>query len=894
MSFGIARSIRGEVRACTPDLFNEALDSPIVARVCAEIEDNLEAYRSGKLSKEEHDELKAKLKKRLPIFTFHATFPGGRRKNDDAVPSGLSIYDLDHIANPRARWDEIEPRKEELGIVLAHVSPSTEGLRLVFVIPKGMTLPEAQAWMAQRLGDKEYDTSVKDYARCSFAVPRGYVLWMSEELFKTHPQTPQRVEDGPHPGLPQGEGVDTFSNEVKGEQDISLPSLAEGTGGGSSYSSASSASKESCGLRHPELVSGSVDANSQMLKQVQHDKMLEGSGLRHPELVSGSEDSNNQMLNQVQHDKMVKEEEKNKSASSVSEKLEYHGLDSNEIVQKYWELNNDGLPPTQGDRNTKIFDLACSLRHIFGFDRELLNRAIPNYDGFPQEEKMQCIDNALKEPRKYMPMKLTRVLQALKTEHGGNDELMQALEEVEQETVTQYARRLPKKIGLGVDAALKWLPKELHMQALVAMAPALGALLTRVRLLVHGEWNTLNLQSFIVGEAGSGKSKFARIDAALMKEFYAQSLANQRANEQNRRDKERKRNAKEVPVYDMLPERYIPARHSVAQVLDMLNSNGGLHCYTFAEEADIMTGGGRQAFADTSAIRRVAYDASSYAQAYKSETASRLTIERVLWNLTQCGTPDALYRAFRNFTDGELSRVAIARMPDNTFTPLSVGRTFGERESIPLEYIGRLLPLMQGDVKLGKLEEHAKEQIEEFRLECLKNYDRVAARTRMRIPVTVMRMVCALTLCGVAGSLVEKIDHAKIKPEWAEGAQTAEEYLKTHPQAIVKHITRMQNKEMMNLYDVLAEYLTNTQLYYFRERIEQAYASNNYMPTGRIRRGKNDSVFEKLPKQFDLNMAAQAKGHAKADSSIRGMVHQWCKQELVRNIGNGGYEKVLS
>ena len=183
MSFGIARSIRGEVRACTPDLFNEALDSPIVARVCAEIEDNLEAYRSGKLSKEEHDELKAKLKKRLPIFTFHATFPGGRRKNDDAVPSGLSIYDLDHIANPRAKWDEIEPRKEELGIVLAHVSPSTEGLRLVFVIPKGMTLPEAQAWMARQLGDKEYDACVKDYARCSFAVPRGYVLYQGEGLF---------------------------------------------------------------------------------------------------------------------------------------------------------------------------------------------------------------------------------------------------------------------------------------------------------------------------------------------------------------------------------------------------------------------------------------------------------------------------------------------------------------------------------------------------------------------------------------------------------------------------------------------------------------------------------------------------------------------------------------
>ena len=232
MSFGIARSIRGEVRACTPDLFNEALDSPIVARVCAEIEDNLEAYRSGKLSKEEHDELKAKLKKRLPIFTFHATFPGGRRKNDDAVPSGLSIYDLDHIANPRAKWDEIEARKEELGIVLAHVSPSTEGLRLVFVIPQGMTLPEAQAWMAQRLGDKEYDTSVKDYARCSFAVPRGYVLWMSEELFKTHPQTPPSME-----GSLNTFDSEKFSEKIKGDKGRYRSALGEIKADSSSRSS---------------------------------------------------------------------------------------------------------------------------------------------------------------------------------------------------------------------------------------------------------------------------------------------------------------------------------------------------------------------------------------------------------------------------------------------------------------------------------------------------------------------------------------------------------------------------------------------------------------------------------------------------------------------------------
>ena len=198
MSFGIANSIKSEVRVCTPELLNQTLDSVSVARTCAEIEDALEACQRGETTLEEFERIKGNLKKQLPIFTFHATFKNGRRKNDDAEPSGLSIYDLDHIANPREKWAEIESRKEELGILLAHISPSLEGLRLVFVMPQGMSLADAQAWMAQQLGDEKYDSCVKDYARCSFAVPREYVLWMdvdglfapqstqsSTEFFKT-------------------------------------------------------------------------------------------------------------------------------------------------------------------------------------------------------------------------------------------------------------------------------------------------------------------------------------------------------------------------------------------------------------------------------------------------------------------------------------------------------------------------------------------------------------------------------------------------------------------------------------------------------------------------------------------------------------------------------------
>ena len=222
MSFGIANNVKSEVRACTPDLLMDALNAPRVARICAEIVDAFEAYLRGETTHEEFETRKNDLKKLLPIITPHATFKKNRRKNEDAIPSGLCMYDLDHIENPAGRWEEIEPRQKELGIVMAHITPSTKGLRLIFIIPDGMSLEEAQAWMASQLGDKVYDACVKDYARCSYVPPMEYVLFLdADALFAeriqptpaTSPSTEK--EDNPVELLaPSGENnyPQTFKN----------------------------------------------------------------------------------------------------------------------------------------------------------------------------------------------------------------------------------------------------------------------------------------------------------------------------------------------------------------------------------------------------------------------------------------------------------------------------------------------------------------------------------------------------------------------------------------------------------------------------------------------------------------------------------------------------------
>ncbi len=230
MKFGISNNVKSRVvRECTPELFHQAMRSELVAEVCAEIADGLERLRRGELTKEEYDTLKAGLKKRLPIFTPHATFRNGRRLNADAIPSGLSMYDVDHLPNPRGYYDEnIRGREAGLGIVLAHITPSTEGLRLFFVIPAGMDLAAAQRWMSQQMGDANYDASVKDYARSSFVVPEGYVLYLDEERLFGNEELRMKNEElaaasNPSVGTHHGASDDDANAADTPQADVAAP-----------------------------------------------------------------------------------------------------------------------------------------------------------------------------------------------------------------------------------------------------------------------------------------------------------------------------------------------------------------------------------------------------------------------------------------------------------------------------------------------------------------------------------------------------------------------------------------------------------------------------------------------------------------------------------------------
>ena len=184
---GFAPNVKSSVTTCTLEILYASMDSQTTAQICADIAAALKQVNNGQMSREDFEQLKRDKKQLLPVITPHATYLDGNRSNKSAVPSGLSMYDLDHIADPRGYFNTlVRKRCSELGIVMAHVTPSSEGLRLIFEVPQGMSLAQAQQWMSEKLGDAEYDGCVKDMARCSFLVPRAYLLYIDEEELTKH------------------------------------------------------------------------------------------------------------------------------------------------------------------------------------------------------------------------------------------------------------------------------------------------------------------------------------------------------------------------------------------------------------------------------------------------------------------------------------------------------------------------------------------------------------------------------------------------------------------------------------------------------------------------------------------------------------------------------------
>ena len=588
------------------------------------------------------------------------------------------------------------------------------------------------------------------------------------------------------------------------------------------------------------------------------------------------------------------------AASSTSAAQDnYLGIPYGEIIKKWWQMYNDGQEPMRSNRNTLTFELAVNLRHICGFDRNLLAQIIPCYDGFPEQEKMACINSALNEKITQMPKRLKDVLAALRQEklkqgasNGNADEdseaLVNALDEANAKDDLFYYDALPK-MPQGVRDSISAVGPALAMPVITAICPTIGMLATGVKVSVHGKMNSLNLISYIAGDFASGKGSIDPVVDAWTSEVKQMDKMYQQQEDEWRAKKRAAKNKKEQPEEPKLPVRCLTLNNTVANLAERLANTEGKHAFSFTPEADTVAQKWKSAMSDFSVMLRQAYDGTSYEREARSADAVNVHIEHLLWNVVMCGTPDALYRVVNNYTDGFQSRIVVARTPDNTFTPLTDNLfvlTETQREHI--RQIAHLLPLMEGEVVLPKLENKGREWLEQIRLETMKNDDKVKARQRFRICPTTMRMMTCIMLCKVAESLIQK-----------HGFQGAEKLLKQNPLLWKEMIVKTQTPTMLEAFNILADYQLDNALYFFRSRIEDAFSSKSYCGQttyDRSRRGKNDSIFERLDVTFSFEQALQqsiaVKGANVTREVVRQMLKNWKRQGLIGVLPDMRYQKV--
>ena len=573
-------------------------------------------------------------------------------------------------------------------------------------------------------------------------------------------------------------------------------------------------------------------------------------------------------------------------ATQKEKPLCYDGLPYDRIIDKWWTFYNAGKRPMESNRNTLTFELAVNLRHICGFDRSVLDRIIPCYDGFPETEKLSCIDSALSERKTQMPRRLKDVIEAVRQDMITEGREVDSIDEAMEQDDLFYYNALPK-MPQGVSESISAVGPHLAMPAIFAITPAIGMLATGVRVDIHGKPSQLNLISYIAGDFASGKGSIDPIVSAWISEVKMVDKAYLEQEEEWRARKRAAKNKKEQPEDPKYPVRCLTLNNTVANLADRLANTQGKHAFSFTPEADTVSQKWRTAMSDFSVMLRQAYDGTPYDREAKSAEAVNVHIDKLLWNVVMCGTPDALYRVVSNYTDGFQSRLALARTPDNTFAPLSESlyRLTGDQQAKIMQ-VAHLLPLMSGDVELPLLEKKGRQWLEQIRLESIKNDDKTLARQRFRTCPTAMRMTTCLMLCRVADQLIRTY-----------GLQGAEVRMKEDPTLWQTLILDQQTPQMLDVFCVLADYMIDNAMYFFRERIEMAFRSAEYAPSAqpRRRKTKNDTIYEQLKENFcteDAYIATvNTRGFNVARARVISMISRWERQGLVERMDKGVFRK---
>ena len=797
---------------CTTEILHTVMRSTIVGQTCAEIADCHEQMLRGEMSREDFETKKSELKRRLPAFCFHAHFKNGRRLNNEAVPSGLSILDIDHIGRPKAgpspalpvgegeeqpkEPQKIDPKEkskehltlmetlkkhlftatpitdketksalQRLGIVLVHKTPSGEGLRLVFVIPDGMGLVESQQWLAQQIGLSEFDEACKDLARCSFAVPEEYVLYCNEsELFKEQTQQPQQ----PHPQpLSKGEGSDMLQGNPASANTVPAQTPAEHRGEASSPAEHSTPLSfgEGLGVR---LFIFDLCREQAGLKDVD----INARGSRHNSLLA---------ILSVGAARLLSEAE---AMAVVAQRMPdfYKEPDCRQLIHDFYAKYHD---------DSKI--MSATVQRI----------------------------NARAEQ-----------LAQLSKEKKDKDEV-----EPEEPADTTPANPSDGETAIppipGLKQSLTGVPEQMRMPALCALLPMAASYADDVTFrYCDGREQRLGLMSIVVGEQASGKSVCKDIiDLWRGPMDEDDEQGRRKEDEWKKKRKNRRANEKLDPEPEVLI-RDVPITISCSTLLKRLKNAQGHTLYSFCSELDTLRKtNGAGSWSSKYDIYRLAFDHDEWGQDYNSDQAESGMVS-VGYNWTILGTYGALGKCFKgeNIENGLSSRVIVSEMPDSAFAPMPMFQDRRDRDAQAILDAVNTLRAKHGFIDTPRLRKAIAQWVEDKRQQAMERIDRVMDTYRRRAAVIGMR--CGVVACLLSG---EK-----------------------------------ETKHVIDFALMMAEYVLQEQCRLFGDVLRKQYAADS----DNTRKSKNRAVFDRLADTFTSHDILALKNDVN-DSAIRNIICRW-------------------
>ena len=796
---------------CTADILHTVMRSTIVGQTCAEIADCHEQMLRGEMSREDFETKKTELKKRLPAFCFHAHFKNGRRLNAEAIASGLSILDIDHIGRhsevglspalpvgegeeqpkeqPKEQSKELSKESvtlmetlkghlftctpitdektlailKRLGIVLIHKTPSGEGLRLVFIIPQGMGLVEAQQWLAKQIGLEAFDEACKDLARCSFAVPEEYVLFLDEERLFKRPQQPH-----PQP-LSQGEGSNMLQDTPASTNNApaitpaehSTPlSLGEGKGGEAPFlgegsdmlqdtlvstnnAPAKTPAEHSTPLSLGEGKGGEAPGNGGEAVGVRllfvFDLCREQAGLKDVDInARGSRHNSLLAILSVGAARLLSEAE---AMAVVEQRMPefFKESDCRQLIHDFYAKYHD---------DSKI--MSATVQRINARAEQLAQRAKEKQEDSEEEEE----DSEDSENSFYSGYRSYSAYSSYSND--GNDK-----------SHDSFPTTIPPIPGLK--QSLTGVPEQMRMPALCALLPMAAAYADDVTFrYCDGREQRLGLMSIVVGEQASGKSVCKDIiDLWRQPMDEDDEQGRRKEDEWKKKRKNRRANEKLDPEPEVLI-RDVPITISCSTLLKRLKNAQGHTLYSFCSELDTLRKtNGAGSWSSKYDIYRLAFDHDEWGQDYNSDQAESGMVS-VGYNWTILGTYGALGKCFKgeNIENGLSSRVIVSEMPDSAFAPMPTFQDRKDRDAQAILDAVGTLRAKHGFVDTPRLRRAIAQWVEDKRQQAMERIDRVMDTYRRRAAVIGMR--CGVVACLLSGEKETKhvIDFALMMAEY--------------------------------------------------------------------------------------------------------------------------------